>query len=116
MLLVVGILLFLILLGIAKLTDSLACIVCTAILGMALIVGIIAFVINPADVRAEIKGFEAVRTTIELARARGDNVENTALMLQVMQYNAWLAEQQHWNRTVWGAWIPDEIDALQPIQ
>lgn len=64
----------------------------------------------------EIQKFESVRTTIEMARANGAEIETAALQVKIAEMNAWLASQQFYNGTVFDIYIPDAVMDLKPIE
>lgn len=76
-------------------------------------------VIGPANyysAMSAMKEFESVRTTIESARARGNDWENAALQQKVIESNQWLASAQYWSSTIFEPFWPDEIMYLEPIE
>jgi hypothetical protein len=66
--------------------------------------------------RSEIQGFESVRQTIDRARLDGAEIESAAIQLKIAEQNAWLAKVKYWNTTVFGLWVPNEVDALEPMK
>ena len=98
----------------------------TWILGVIIIVscviGLVAsgicFPLNRLEVRARICEMQAVRQTVETARTlREDSVlENAAIQHKIAEQNAWLAREKYLKGTLFSAWIPDEIMAVEPIK
>lgn len=82
----------------------------------ALIFGLSAL-INPPQVHAQMREFEALRATVESAEARGINYMDIGVTNEVITMNRWLVNEQYYN-TLWlsGLFIPDEIDSLEIIQ
>jgi len=68
------------------------------------------------DTMVEIQRFKAIASTVESARARGDDIERTAMAMSVIEANTWLAEKQYRNTTFWERAYPDEVDDLEPIE
>lgn len=85
-------------------------IVCAFIFGLSAL-------INPPSVHAQMREFEALRITVELAEARGINYMDIGVTNEVITMNRWLVNKQYYN-TLWlsGMFIPDEIDSLEIIQ
>ena len=100
-----------------------------------LIISLISLVTHPIEVKSDISKFLATKVTIEKAR-RIDHkridwlldaktidiqgvatiVENAVIQHKVIESNQWLAKQQYYNSTIFGLWIPDEVDKLKPIR
>lgn len=72
--------------------------------------------IMPLSVHSEIRRFEATKATIEQARENGIDLEDAAMQQNIIESNQWLAGRQYNNSTIFGYWIPDEVDDLEPIQ
>lgn len=85
-------------------------IVCAFIFGLSAL-------INPPQVHAQMREFEALKATVESAEARGINYMDIGVTNEVITMNRWLVNQQYYN-TLWlsGLFIPDEIDSLEIIQ
>lgn len=77
---------------------------------------LIALPIIRMDCMSKIKGFEAVRETILIQRENGIEIERTALIVKMVEYNKWLKEIQYQNSTFLDIFIPDEIDNLEPLK
>ncbi len=71
-------------------------------------------IFSPMKVRAEIREYHAVKTTLSNARAN-NSIENAALQTKVMDVNIWLASKQYWNSR-FPAFYPDEIETLEPLK
>jgi hypothetical protein len=84
--------------------------------GVLLVIAVVFVPVNRMGVQSKIRQFDAVRTTIDVARARGESIENAAFQLKVSEVNQWLAGVQYWNTTTFDLWIPDAVDAMEPIQ
>ena len=84
--------------------------------GIFLIIALVSLVTNPIEVKGDINKFLATKATIEIARKAGVDVENMAIQHKVIESNQWLAKQQYYNSTIFGLWVPDEIDKLKPIR
>ena len=84
--------------------------------GMFLVISLISLIVNPMEVKSNINKFLATETTIERARKTGVDIENAAIQHKVIESNQWLAKKQYYNSTIFGLWIPDEIDNLKPIR
>jgi hypothetical protein len=84
--------------------------------GIFLIICLISLIVNPMDVKSNINKFLATKITIETARKTGVNIENAAIQHKIIESNQWLAKKQYYNSTMFGLWIPDEIDNLKPIK
>ena len=81
-----------------------------------LIISLVSLITNPIEIKAGAAKFQATGTTIETARKTGVAIENAAIQHKVIECNQWLAKQQYYNSTIYGLWIPDEIDNLKPIR
>ena len=89
----------------------------TVIGGLLLAAALLLVALNRAGTHSEIAQYEAIRTTIEVARAEGvDPLERAATQVRVIEANAWLAGKQYWNGTILDIWIPDEVDTIEPIR
>lgn len=73
-------------------------------------------VIHPIEVHSNISKFIATKATVEQARSDGVNVESAAIQHKIIESNQWLAKEQYYNNSIFGWWIPDEIDNLKPIK
>ncbi len=117
--------LILILLGIASVglivwevrdgMDNLGIFMGSIIIPLAFVIALISIPLQSQSTFVQIRGIEAVRETIERAR-EVETIENTALQLKILELNQELAESQYYNSTIWGFWIPDEIDDVEPIK
>ena len=83
--------------------------------GIILISLLILLYFNPMEINSDIQGFKAIEQTIQTDRGN-ENLENTALKMKIIDANRWLAKTQYYNNTVWGLWIPDTIEDLEPIK
>jgi cytochrome c biogenesis factor len=90
--------------------------VITVIAGMALLIATVSLITDCIEVKSEINKFLATKATIETARETGVGIENTAIQHKIIESNQWLAQKQYYNSTIFGLWIPDEIDNLKPIK
>ena len=81
-----------------------------------LIIALILLIINPMEVKSNINKFLVTGVTIEIARKAGVDVENAAIQHKIIESNQWLVKEQYYNSTIFGLWIPDEIDNLKPIR
>jgi hypothetical protein len=88
----------------------------TVVCGMLLIMCTISLIINPIKVKSNINKFLATEITIETARENGVVVENAAIQHKIIESNQWLVKEQYYNSTIFGLWIPDEVDNLKPIK
>ena len=84
--------------------------------GIFLIVALVSLMTNTIEIKSDIHKFLITDTTIEVARKAGTDIENAAIQHKIIESNQWLAKQQYYNSTVFGLWIPDEIDNLEPIR
>lgn len=84
--------------------------------GIFLIIALISLITNPIEVKSNINKFLATDVTIEIARKVGVDIENTAIQHKIIESNQWLAKQQYYNSTIFGLWVPDEVDKLKPIR
>lgn len=68
---------------------------------------------------AKVVRFESMRATVEAARGRSGetgSLELAAIQMKVVEQNAWLAEGQYWNGTIFDWWVPDSVLDLEPIR
>ena len=84
--------------------------------GMILIIALISLITNPMEVKSDINKFLVTGVTIEIARKAGVDVENAAIQHKIIESNQWLVKEQYYNSTIFGLWIPDEVDNLKPIR
>lgn len=70
---------------------------------------------NRMEVRAGIARLEAVRASRSMVEGTS-NLEVAAWRVKVAEVNADLAEFKFYNKTAFDLWIPDEIEAVRPIQ
>ena len=70
------------------------------------------------DVKGEIREFEACREVLESARANPaiSPYELAAIQTKVSEWNEWLASIQYRRGLVFGFFLPGEIDGLEPIR
>ena len=66
--------------------------------------------------RREIKGFEAVRVTIENAKADGINYDDAVLQTKVLECNRRIAELKYWRTTIFWIYFPEEVEDLEFIK
>lgn len=90
--------------------------VSTIIGGVCLLIALVALPINIMDTKSGIAQFRALEATAEAAREGGLGLEMAAYQMKVAEANQWLADKQYWNGTVFGLWVPDEVDNLTPIR
>ena len=89
----------------------------SVIVGLFWVVVMIALFLNPYSVKGEIAQYEAVKTSIENARATDiTDIERVALTQKIIETNKWLAQVQYDNQNLWAVFIPDEVDALEPLR
>jgi len=89
----------------------------STIVGLFWVVVMIALFLNPYSVKGEIAQYEAVKTSIENARATDiTDIERVALTQKIIETNKWLAQVQYDNQNLWAVFIPDEVDALEPLR
>jgi wobble nucleotide-excising tRNase len=43
-------------------------------------------------------------------------MEIAAVQLNIAEYNRWLKNEQYWNTTIVGIFIPDKVMELKPIK
>jgi hypothetical protein len=63
-----------------------------------------------------ISEFNATKQTIETARINGEKLENAAIAHKIVECNQWLKAIQYFNGTIWGVFIPNQVDKLKPIE
>ena len=81
-----------------------------------LIICTISLIVNPMEVKSNINKFLATEATIEAARENGVDVENAAIQHKIIESNQWLVKEQYYNSTMFGLWIPDEVDNLKQMK
>lgn len=72
--------------------------------------------INHYIVKGEIKQFESIQKTVKESREKEINIEDAAIKIEIIKQNAWLADTQYWNTTVFDIFIPDKINKLEPLR
>lgn len=88
----------------------------SVISGFILFLFLIGIPISHMESRSGIQQFEAVRSTVESARANGIPMESAAIQIKVAEMNQWLAEQQYYRTTIFSVWYPEEVMDLEPIR
>ena len=66
--------------------------------------------------KADIIQFNSVQQTVEACRTRGENIENAAIQIKIIDSNKWLASTKYWNSTIFDIFIPDSIEQLESIK
>lgn len=84
------------------------CIVSIAIL----FVGIIGLPIKHFDINSEIAQYKAVQMTLTASREDLKPIERISVTLKIIELNEKFAKYRYFNRTIFGLWIPDEVDSL----
>ncbi len=87
--------------------------------GGLLLITALTIPINRIDCRQDMRYYEALKETIKESRSIADvshGVERAAIITEVVKMNAWLKDAQYWNNTLFGIWVPDTVDALQPLK
>jgi hypothetical protein len=87
-------------------------VLCAIVSGLMLALALAFIPIQRIGVHASIAEFEAVRAS----RAGGSEIEAAAWRMKVAESNAWLASIRYYNGTAFDIWIPDEVEALKPIE
>lgn len=65
----------------------------------------------------EIQEFKSVQVTLENARkADVEKLESAAFQVKIAEKNEWLAAKQYYNNSMFGLWVPDEVENLKPIK
>ena len=79
---------------------------------------IIAIPINRMDTISFINKMESTKQTLNYARQNKEisSIELAAIQQQVCEYNAKLANEQYWKKTIWGLWRDDKIIDVKPIR
>lgn len=114
---ILSVLIVLVLLGvvISRISEYESLLGC-ALLGFSSIVLTIAMMflaVNRVETNAEIARFKA----IEASRpADANSMTAAAWQLKVAEQNGWLAEQKYYNRGCFDIWVPDAVEALQPVK
>ena len=89
--------------------------VSTVVGGVCLLIALSVLPINIMGTKSEIAQFRALEATAQAGRG-GEPLEMAAYQMKVAEANQWLADKQYWNGTVFGLWVPDEVDNLTPIR
>ena len=63
------------------------------------------------DTQAKIAEFNAIKAS----RIGGSPIEAAAWRMKVAETNAWLANTQYYNRSLFDLWFPDDVERLEPI-
>lgn len=93
--------------------------ICCIAGGIGTIVCLLAMILAPIHIHAEIVEFNAVKITIEEARGNPDisEFEMATLQLKVIEKNEWLADRQFWAKNKLSNWFyPKKILDLKPIK
>ena len=88
-----------------------ACIAGSALLLVLLVLPLNHLISYPGD----IVEFNTTKAFVAELREKGDDIERTAAMLDIIEQNRWLASSKYWNSTLLDIWIPDTIEELTPI-
>lgn len=86
---------------------ALASLIC----GFAFVVACIAVPMNRMGCKDQLAQIEAVRNTRPTSL-----VQDAAWRMKAADANAQLASMKYWKHTAFGLWIPDEADAVEPLQ
>jgi len=84
--------------------------------GACIVIGLIAKPVEKYETMAAISEHNATRQTLENARKNGNDWEITTIQTKIIEANSWLASKKYYNNTIWGWWIPDEINDVEPIR
>ena len=86
--------------------------------GIALVIALIMLLMIQMGTQSEIQAFYSVQQTMETARQDStiSTLELATIQRDAIEKNAWLAQKQYWNTTVFDIWIPDKIMELNPIK
>jgi len=69
------------------------------------------------EYRGKVKQYEAVKSTLEVARSKEANIfENASITLKVVQMNQDIASAKYWNGTVFNLFIYDGFANLEPLK
>ena len=89
----------------------------TATVFVVLVVtSLLVLVVNTIDAPVQVDKFNSTKQSIMQARLNGVDLEDAAIQKEIISTNRWLAEQQGWNRSMLGWWVPDIYDTLAPIK
>lgn len=80
------------------------------------VAGSVTMVSNRFSDASKIAEIDALRDTLAQARESGEEGERYAVMMKVIDANAWLASRQYYNRSIFGDWVLDEVESITPIQ
>lgn len=81
-----------------------------------LIICLVSLITYPIEVKSNINKFLATEATTEAARENGVDVENAAIQHKIIESNQWLVKEQYYNSTMFGLWIPNEVDNLKQMR
>lgn len=81
-----------------------------------LFIALIVLPISRMGTHSQIAKFNAIDSTVQAARMRGESIENAAMQLKVAEANQWMASSKYWNRTVFDIWIHDDVSELRAIK
>jgi hypothetical protein len=88
----------------------------TAISSLFLLFYLLGWPISYYIGKSKIKEYYAIKSTIENFRKNNDKIENTALILRVLELNEELASIKYWNDTDFDWWYPDELAELEYLK
>ena len=103
------------LLWVADDTYSVAAGAAGAVILSVSIVSIITLPVSYADSISDTNRFVSVQSSIESAHANGEVLSAAAIQNSIIEQNAWLADAQYWNSTVFEVYVTDRVDGLTPI-
>jgi len=93
---------------------------CISVSGFVLLCCVsLALVTIPAvrwDVTLQIEGYYSLQSSLEAARASGNELETATIYRDVIGSNRTLAKYQYINESLFGLWIPDTIATLEPLK
>lgn len=82
-----------------------------AVFGAFLFIAAISVPLNRMGVHDTLTQVEAIRATKPLS-----DVQDAAWRMKAADANAEIASLKYWNRTAFDIWIPDDVDAVEPLQ
>lgn len=84
--------------------------------GVLLFASLVTLPLHRVSVQAQIHQYEAVRQTVEEARANDLSLESAAIQAKVAEMNQWRANARYWRLTIFRDWWPAAVADLDPIR
>lgn len=84
---------------------------------IVLVIGLIFIPIVRIGFNADIERYHAFKQTLENARLEDmSELERATILIKIADWNMDIANAKHWDKTIFGIYIPDEVTELEFIK